>query len=83
MYMHLTVCRNKRCVLQGVTLLLTIVNQLLDIPRQPTCIYEARYWTILSAYTILRVQAAFIHVICLGISNKYVAYPDRTAFALT
>ena len=46
-------------------------------------LYEARYWGILSAYTILHVQAGFIHVICLGISNKSVAvYPDRTAFAL-
>ena len=32
--------------------------------------YEARYWGILSAYTILNVQAGFIHVICLGISNR-------------
>ena len=24
--------------------------------------YEARYWGILSAYTILHVQAGFIHV---------------------
>ena len=42
-------------------------SALLDIPRQPTCTYEARYWGILSAYTILHVQA---YVICLGISNK-------------
>ena len=31
--------------------------------------YEARYWGIVSAYTIPHVQAGFIHVICLGISN--------------
>ena len=37
--------------------------------------YEARYWGILSAYTILSVQAGFIHVVCLGISNKSVAVP--------
>ena len=42
--------------------------------------YETRYWGIISAYTILHVQAG--HVICLGISNKSVAVPDRTAFAL-
>ena len=39
--------------------------------------YEARYWGILSAYTILHVQAGFIHVICLGISNKSVAVPRQ------
>ena len=50
---------------------------LLDIPRQPTCMKLST----LSAYIILHVQAGFIHVICLGISNKSVAL--RTAFALT
>ena len=35
--------------------------------------YEARYYGIVSAYTILHVQAGFIHVVCLGISNKSVA----------
>ena len=39
--------------------------------------YEARYWGIVSAYTIIRVQAGFIHVVCLGISNKYVAVPRQ------
>ena len=39
--------------------------------------YEAKYWGILSAYTILHVQAGFIHVICLGISNKSVAVPRQ------
>ena len=39
--------------------------------------YEARYWGILSAFTILHVQAEFIHVICLGISNKSVAVPRQ------
>ena len=39
--------------------------------------YEARYWGILSAYTVLHVQAGFIHVICLGISNKSVAVPRQ------
>ena len=37
--------------------------------------YEARYWGILSAYSILHAQAGFIHVICLGISIKSVAVP--------
>ena len=39
--------------------------------------YEARYCGVLSAYTILHVQAGFIHVICLGISNKSVAVPRQ------
>ena len=39
--------------------------------------YEARYWGIVSAHTILNVQAGFIHVICLGISNKSVAVPRQ------
>ena len=39
--------------------------------------YEARYWRILSAYTILHMQAGFIHVIRLGISNKSVAVPRQ------
>ena len=39
--------------------------------------YEARYWGIVSAYTILHVQAGFIHVVCLGISNKSVAVPRQ------
>ena len=38
--------------------------------------YEARYWGILSA--ILHMQAGFIHVICLGISNKSVAVYTQT-----
>ena len=38
--------------------------------------YEARYWGILSA-SILHVQAGFIHVSCLGISNKSVAVPRQ------
>ena len=39
--------------------------------------YEARYWGIVSAYTILNVQAGFIHVVCLGISNKSAAVPRQ------
>ena len=39
--------------------------------------YEARYWGILSAYTILHVKAGFIHIICLGISNRSVAVPRQ------
>ena len=39
--------------------------------------YEARYWGIVSAYTILHVQGGFIHVVCLGISNKSVAVPRQ------
>ena len=46
------------------TILQNILKYLLDIPR-------------LSAYTILHVQAGFIHVICLGISNKSVAVPRQ------
>ena len=36
-----------------------------------------RYWGIVPAYTILHVQAGFIQVICLGISNKFVAVPRQ------
>ena len=34
------------------------------------------------AYTILHVQAGFIHVICLGISNKSVAVPRQDSIYL-
>ena len=42
-----------------------------------TDMYEARYWRIVSAYTILNVQPGFIHVVCLGMSNKSVAVPRQ------
>ena len=35
--------------------------------------YEASYWGLVSAYTIIHVQAGLVHVICLGIS---LPYPD-------
>ena len=41
--------------------------------------YEARYWGIVSAYTILHVQARFIHVACLG--NKSVAVPRQDSMS--
>ena len=42
--------------------------------------YEASYWGLVSAYTIIHVQAGFIHVICLGISVAVPRQcPDRTA----
>ena len=42
-----------------------------------TCSYEARYWGILSAITILHAHAECTYVVCLGISNKSVAVPMR------
>ena len=43
----------------------------------------ARHWGILSAYTILHLQAGFIHGICLGISNKSVAVPRQDSCCST
>ena len=47
---------------------------LLDIPRQPTCMKLG----IVELYQ--PIQSC--HVICLGISNKYVTVSDRTALTL-
>ena len=44
--------------------------------------YEARYCGIVSAYTILHLQAGFIHVSCLGISKKSVAVPRQDSISL-
>ena len=53
---------------------------LLGIPRQPTCM-KLGTGGFLSAYTILHVQVGFIHVICLGMSNKYVGVPRQDSMS--